>query len=204
MRNNKANKHQCLGFRTSHSALHTPHSKGVSIIAAIFLIVILAFMGVMLVSVTGTSTSAAVNEMQSLRALALAEGGLEYALQAGVYCAYAAAAVPLGTGSFTISSLLNQSVLTGNIAVGDTTVPVASTAGFIVPAAIVIDGEYFFCNATAGNQFTGCIRPWAGSTPAAHTAGAAVTQCVVTSRGTVPTGFLAGNVSRTVRATVGE
>lgn len=161
-------------------------------------------MGMMLVSVMGTGTSAAVNEMQSLRALGIAEGGLEYALQAGAYCSFGFASTQLGAGSFTVSSQLNQTVLTNNVVIGETTVSVASTAGFTAPGTIVIDAEYLFCTTAAGNQFSGCIRPWAGSTPASHVAGTAVTQCVVTSTGTVPTGYLAGSVNRRVQATVGE
>lgn len=46
-----------------------PKSKGVSLIAAIFIIVILAFMGVMFVTLIGTGSLTSVNDMQSAQAL---------------------------------------------------------------------------------------------------------------------------------------
>lgn len=183
------------------------NQQGFSIIAALFIVVILAFMGVMLVTILGSSTSASVNEMQSVRALYIAEGGLEYALQAGVFCNYnPIGTVALGSGNFTVTSQTSNA--TTNAALDGVTNPVnvplnAAPPGFIIPGAVMIDSEYLFCTGIAGNSFTGCIRGWAGTTPAAHFAGAAVTQCAVTSTGTVPTGFLTGNVSRTVQATVG-
>ena len=61
------------------------NAHGVSIIAAIFIIVILGFMGVMFVSLIGTSSLTAVNDMQSTQALYLAEGGMEYILENRVF-----------------------------------------------------------------------------------------------------------------------
>jgi hypothetical protein len=52
--------------------------KGVSLIAAVFIIVILAFMGLMFLSMVNTASITAVNDIQSTRALYIAEGGVEY------------------------------------------------------------------------------------------------------------------------------
>lgn len=180
------------------------NQRGVSLVAAIFIIVILAFLGLMFATLLGTGTSAAVNEMQSLRALALAEGGLEYALQAGAYCSYAAAGVPLGEGSFDVASQFLQTTLTNSMTPASTTIDVATAANFRVPGTVAVDGEYVFCAGRTGTQFFGCIRPWAGSTPAAHAVGSSLSQCVVTSTGRMPTGFASAGITRTVQATVGE
>lgn len=180
------------------------NQRGVSLVAAIFIIVILAFLGLMFVTLLGTGTSAAVNEMQSLRALGLAEGGLEYALQAGAYCTYAAAGVPLGDGSFDVSSQFLQTTLTNSMTPASATVDVVTAVNFVVPGTIAVEGEYLYCAGRTGNQFFGCIRPWAGSIPAAHAAGTSVSQCVVTSTGRIATGFMTGSITRTVQAAVGE
>jgi Tfp pilus assembly protein PilX len=52
---------------------------GVSLIAAIFIIVVLAFMGVMFVSLINTGSLTSVNDMQSAQAFSIAEGGVEHA-----------------------------------------------------------------------------------------------------------------------------
>ena len=54
------------------------NTKGVPLIIAIFIIVVLAFMGVMLLTMVGTSTFTSVNDAQSTQALSIAEGGVEY------------------------------------------------------------------------------------------------------------------------------
>lgn len=77
--------------------------EGVSIIAAIFIIVILAFMGLVFLTLFTTTSSTSVNELQSTQALYVAEGGKEYALQRlkddSSYTGEANK--PLGNGSFT-------------------------------------------------------------------------------------------------------
>jgi len=54
------------------------HLRGVSIIAALFIIVILAFMGLMLASLVSTGSLTAVGDLQSTQALSVAEGGVQY------------------------------------------------------------------------------------------------------------------------------
>jgi len=173
--------------------------KGVSLIAAIFIIVILAFMGVMFVTLISTGSLTAVNDLQSAQALSIAEGGLQYALMTGVTCSYNYPGITLGGGSFTTASRLSTAV-TNTTAAVTSTVPLqaAPPATFILPGVVTIDAEHLFCASIGVNSFTGCIRGWAAPPgAAAHPAGAAVTQCVITSTGIV------GNASRTVQATVG-
>jgi len=48
------------------------------IIAAVFMLIVLAFLGVVFLTTFTTSTSTSLNEIQATRALALAEGGVEF------------------------------------------------------------------------------------------------------------------------------
>jgi len=178
------------------------NARGVSIIAAIFIIVVLAFMGVMFVSLIGTGSLTAVYDLQSAQAFVIAEGGLQYALKTGVTCSYNYAGISLGAGSFTTTSQLSTAV-TNTMDDVTATVPLQALppATFIIPGVVTIDSEHLFCSGIAGNSFTGCIRGWAAPPgAAAHSMGATVIQCVITSTGTLPSGF---SVTRTIQATVG-
>jgi hypothetical protein len=175
------------------------NARGVSLIAAIFIIVVLAFMGVMFVSLIGTGSLSAVNDLRSAKALSIAEGGLQYALKTGATCSYNYPGISLGEGSFTTASQLSTAV-TDTISAASPSVPLQAVppASFVIPGVVMIDSEYLFCTSVVGNSITGCIRGWAAPPgAAAHAAGAAVIQCVITSTGIV------GNASRTVQATVG-
>ena len=179
--------------------------EGASIIAAIFIIVILGFMGLMFVTMIGTGILTAVDDFQAAKALAVAEGGLEFALRNGTFPDYTYGATPLGDGSFaTVSQFLGPggtapATVTDNpLSDTATTVNVTSTAGYVVPGAFRIEGEFVFCTAAGGTQFTGCIRGWAGTAPAMHAAGSEVIQCVANSTGTIDT------AGRTVRASIGS
>ena len=177
---------------------HARNQKGVSLIAAIFIIVVLAFMGTMFVSMIGTGSLTAVNDLQSAQALSLAEGGLQYALMTGGTCSYNYPGLALGSGTFTTISLLSSAVVdTMDAVTAVVPLPAAPPGSFVIPGVITIDAEHLSCTAVVGNSFTGCARGWAASTAAAHNAGAAATQCVITSTGVV------GPASRTVQATVG-
>jgi Tfp pilus assembly protein PilX len=241
------------------------NSRGVSLIAATFIIVILAFMGVMFVSLIGTSSLTSVNDLQSGQALYLAEGGMEYIFQNRVFPNYSlTGTTTLGAGSFTVATpaeltaaLTNvattvtvnsttgfpgagrividdeqinytgttattftggtraqggtvaaphalgnavypATTVTVNVLVGDTTINVGSTTGFLVPGVIRIDGEFIYCTNITATTFSGCARGYKSTPPAAHTAGVTRTvfQYVVTSTGTV------GNAQRVVVANV--
>jgi len=161
--------------------------QGVSIIAAIFIITILAFMGVMFVSLIGTGSFTAVNDFQSTQALYLAEGGLEYGKEfLRPYSNwYALTTDPvnvatdqaLGAGSFTTTINFPATSLSNNLGggAGNTTIKVRTTNKFpsTFPFFIKIDGEYVSCTASTATTFT-CNRAQLNSTIANHFAGATV------------------------------
>jgi hypothetical protein len=88
--------------------------RGVSLIAAIFIIVVLAFMGVIFVSLISTSTFTSLNDMQATQAFYTAEGGIEFGKAAlAAYSSWynfatdpytLAANQALGSGAFTTTS----------------------------------------------------------------------------------------------------
>jgi hypothetical protein len=180
--------------------------RGISIIAAVFIITILAFMGVMFVTLVSTSSLTSVNDMQAAQALAVADGGAEYVLENQVFPVYSAAGVSLGSGNFSVTSqyigpggIAPATVTDNPLTAAATTINVTSTANYVVPGVVLIDSEYIHCTSiSGGNQFTGCTRVWAGSLPSTHNLGSALTQAVITSTGTV------GNAQRAVRATLDQ
>ena len=119
------------------------HQKGVSIIAAIFIIVILAFMGVMFVSLLNTSGFSAINDMQSTQALYIAEGGLQYTLELNRNNMpnYSTNGnwINLGAGQFKVDT---PAYLTANIAAGQAIIPVDSTASFPAAGRITIGTDF--------------------------------------------------------------
>jgi len=157
--------------------------RGVSIIAAIFIIVILAFMGMMLVTIIGTSGMTAVGDYQSSQALAVAEGGMERAIRslnssfldplaadpdrrracAGLAGDPQHTDVTLGQGRFTVtadagSPVYAASALTAWIGNADTNIPSGSTAGYAPRGRIMIDRELIDYSGVLGNTFTGAVR----------------------------------------------
>jgi len=62
-----------------------------------------------------------------------------------------------------------ETTLTANIGTGDTTIGVTSVASFNTPCLIVIDSEIILAQSTSSNNFTSCVRGFAGSTAASHT-----------------------------------
>lgn len=169
------------------------NQRGVSLIVAVFIIVILAFMGTMFVSMINTASFMSVNDLQSAQALYVAEGGLEFALQNGSFCTYATPATTLGGGTFTVVS---RYIGTGGLAAATvtdnpltaiaTSINVTSTANYTIPGTVTIESEFIYCTGTSGgNRLTGCNRGWASSTAVQHNLGTAVTQCAVTSTGVV-------------------
>lgn len=61
-----------------------------------------------------------------------------------------------------------RTVLTAPVGIADTTVQVASTAGWVSPGHFSVDQEIFYYTSIVGNTFTGCVRGWDSTTPAAH------------------------------------
>ena len=79
---------------------------GATLIPVIFIIVILAFIGVMFVSLINTGSLTSVNDLQAARALYVAEGGNEYVLVNRVFPNYSTggATINLGEGSFSVAT----------------------------------------------------------------------------------------------------
>ena len=76
-----------------------------------------------------------------------------------------------GTVPGTVTSTLN-----GTINSSATTITLTSAASFTTTGTIVIDGESITYSGKSTNDLTGCVRGANGSTAAAHTSGAVVTQ----------------------------
>ena len=55
--------------------MNKKNQNGVSLIAAVFIIIVLGFMGVMFLSLVNTGSLTSVSDMQSAQALSVAEGG---------------------------------------------------------------------------------------------------------------------------------
>lgn len=179
--------------------------RGVSIIAAVFIIVILAFMGTMFVSLIGTDSLTAVNDVRSTQALFVAGGGGEFArfqFKSGTLCdALINNNIPLGQGAFSTSGQRFGplgTTLTSAITNADSVIPVAAIAGFAPQGRIRIDDEEI--NYSGTSTFPGDCAPYgqpcftrakrgvSGTAAAAHnTIGTAVTQdqCRIQSAGSV-------------------
>ncbi|HAK60950.1 MAG TPA: hypothetical protein DCO77_11295 [Nitrospiraceae bacterium] len=149
------------------------NQRGVSIIAAIFIIVILGFMGVIFLTFIGIGSFTSINDVQASRALFVAEGGVEYILGNRTFPNYsmAGATMNLGAGTFTVST---PTYLTANIGAAAGTIPVQSTVGFPAAGRIAIDSELIDYAGTTAVSFTGATRGAGGSGAAAHAAGNAV------------------------------
>lgn len=68
------------------------------------------------------------------------------------------------------------STLNGSINSSATTITLTSAASFAASGAIVIDSEYITYSGKSTNDLTGCVRGAQGTTAAAHSSGAVVTQ----------------------------
>ncbi len=193
--------------------------QGVTLIAAVFIIVILAFAGVMFVTLIGTGSRTAVNDVQSTQALFVAGGGLENAvallntatLADRSTCTALDAdlnAVSFGQGVFSVTtdtgspySSANAVTLTdaGGIDSTITTINVSAdplTQGYAPSGRILIDREAIDYSGTSGNSFVGAVRGADGTIATSHAQGTAVGQyqCSVTATGGVPD--LTGSSSR--------
>jgi len=154
------------------------NQRGVSIIAALFIIVILAFMGVMFLSMVNTAGLTAVNDLQSAQALYIAEGGVEVA-QFGLAQNldwYRSASDPmsaptsttqsLGAGSFTVSANLPATMLRRRLLIGETnTITVYTTNRFPNAGTLQIDddaglgnGEFVTYTGKTATTFTTLAR----------------------------------------------
>lgn len=176
-------------------------------IAVIFLIVVVGFFGMIMVSLSATQQMTSLNELQSTQALFVAEGGLERAvnyflspmLAGRVTCAgLPGAATPLNPGLFQLNieagspfySTAATTIPVGGVTAAATVIPVVSTANYAPFGRIMIDRElidYTGITGAPAPSFTGAIRGRDGTIAAAHAAGTRVgqNQCTVTSTGGV-------------------
>lgn len=170
------------------------NQRGVSIIAAVFIIIILAFMGVMFLTIFTTSSTSSLNDFGSSQALSVAEGGLAHALyqfKTGTTCtALAFNNVPLNPGTFTAAGTRYNpasTTLSGAISNVETPIPVFSTAGYAPRGRIRIESEEINYTGLTPTSFTGAQRGVAGTTAVGHALGLQVSQdqCQIQSTGTV-------------------
>ncbi len=124
--------------------------RGVSLIAAIFILVILAFMGVMFLTMINTASLTSVNDLQSAQALYIAEGGVEFEQLnlAQNLDWYRSATDPLyndtgnlGAGSFTATVRAPATKLRRRLLPGDATASVYTTSGFPASGFLQIDED---------------------------------------------------------------
>jgi len=139
------------------SAIRNPQSRGVSIIAAVFIIVVLAFMGLMFVSLITTGSFSAINDMQSAQALYIAEGGLQYTLalnQTNIpnYSTHGDL-INLGVGQFRVDT---PAYLAEDIVAGANSIRVDSTASFPTAGRLTIGADFGITyTGTDATHFTG-------------------------------------------------
>jgi hypothetical protein len=176
--------------------MNIKNKNGVSLIAAIFIITVLGFMGVMFLTMISTGSFTAVNDIQSAQALYIAEGGVEYeqyglAQNLDWYRStmdpFAVTGVlNLGAGSFTASSFLPATKLRSQMTFSTTSsIRVYSINRFSPSGCIRIDDEFISyggvgttaaaCNPYQPPCFTVITRAAAacngGGTRTAHTRG---------------------------------
>jgi len=149
--------------------------RGASLIAAIFLIVIVGFFGAISVSLVGTQSSSALTETQSSQALYITEGGLEFAQRSFAQNLdfYRSAVDPivipatnLGNGSFVVNASLPATLLRTRIptAASPNPIRVYTTARFPVTGFLQIEdditgsAEFVQYTGIAADTFTGIIR----------------------------------------------
>jgi hypothetical protein len=133
------------------------NAKGVSLIAAIFIIVVLAFMGVMFLSLITTGSLTSVNDVQSAQALAIAGGGGEFEQRSlaqsldwyrGTTDPLFADSKNLGAGAFTATARVPATTLSRRLLSGALTANVYTTSGFPPSGYLQIDDDV-----TAGAEF---------------------------------------------------
>jgi len=190
------------------------NEKGVTVIAAVATLMVLSLMGTVVVSLVGIENYSALHQAQTLEAHWIAEAGIQRALtymsrEDGSCTAITGAApftnVTLGRGTFTVTAtryLPSPTTLSANITNTDTTITVGDTTGYAPRGRIAIDSELIAYTGTTATTFTGAKRGMDGTTAAAHSSGATVSQyqCTIVSTGTITAGF--GDAKRVVEAVV--
>lgn len=171
------------------------------IIAAVFLLIVLSFLGVVFLSTFTTSTSTSLNEVQSTRAFYVAEGGLAFHQRALALDLdwYRSATDPrlatidkvLGAGTFTTDTFLPASMLSARMcdpAVPSCSPPPAirsyttdrfpSSGDLQIEDDLAVRAEFVHYTGIAGSTFTGITRNVTigglGGTAVAHARGSRV------------------------------
>ncbi|RJQ41237.1 MAG: hypothetical protein C4550_02095, partial [Nitrospiraceae bacterium] len=100
-------------------------------------LMILALFAAAAVSLVTTAAGTGIQEERGTQAFYIADGGMQYTLKKNTYPYYddSASSINLGDGSFTVT----VPTLTSNAAIGDTSISVSSTDGFIAAS----DGSYW-------------------------------------------------------------
>lgn len=198
---------------------------GLSIISVVLFLLILSLLLAVGVTIITTQSSIGLQEELGARAFYIAEAGIHYALENGVYSTYGAGmcnyVVPeraFAGGSFFAQSIFANAVsspypakLSGGHTAVQTTIYLSNTPkvgftndGYTLPGTIRIDDEYVFCSAAVSNTFTGCVRGYSVSNAIEHDDGAFATQCSVRSTGAISSGLSFGSIKRVVQVTAGE
>ncbi|MBI4683858.1 MAG: hypothetical protein HY755_01520 [Nitrospirae bacterium] len=189
-------------------------------IATVLALLIFALLISVAVSLITTGANIGVQELQGQQAFNIAEGGIERALnefyKTGTSCNSLVYSSTLGNGSFTTDFtasvppypyLYNPSpatTLSNNILAADTTIPVASTAGYAPQGRIRIDSEEIFYGSISGNNFINAQRGVAGTTATGHlnTTPVYQNQCSIRSEGSIASNPLANPTKRVVERAV--
>lgn len=150
--------------------------RGIALIAAVFLIVVFGFLGVIVVSLVGTQGFSAMNEVKSDQAFFVAEGGTEFSQRflAQNLQWYRSTVDPilipatnLGAGSFNVSVNLPATMLRTRIPDDTSTAPIRVYTTNRFPASgflqikedlLTGDAEFVFYSGIVGNTFTGISR----------------------------------------------
>lgn len=149
--------------------------RGVSLIAAIFLLVVVAFLGTSVVSLVSTQTMTSVGEAQSTQALYVAEGGAEFAQRAlaqnlnwyrSTTDPIVIGSTALGSGTFTVNIYLPATLLRNRIPTAASTadIRVYTTARFPSSGYLQIEddiggsAEFVRYTGTTATTFTGIVR----------------------------------------------
>jgi hypothetical protein len=190
------------------------NEKGATVIAAVATLMVLSLMGTVVVSLVGIENYSALHQAHTLEAHWIAEAGIQRALtymsREGGNCTTITGQAPftnvtLGRGTFTVTAIRYNPLptsLSSDVTNTATTIPVGDTTGFAPRGRIAIDSELIGYTGTTATAFTGAKRGMDGTTAAAHTSGAAVSQyqCTLSSTGTVASWF--GDAKRVVEAIV--
>ncbi len=147
--------------------------RGVSLIIALFLIVIVGFFGTMMGSLISTQSFTAMNEVRSTQAFDVAEGGAEFVERAFAQNLdwYRSATDPivtpataLGSGTFAVDAFLPATLLTRRLVPASASVQVFTTARFPNAGFLQLEddigagAEFVQYTGVTATSFTGLTR----------------------------------------------